>query len=212
MRRIRRLAAWSAVIIAAVCVALAVGLLWRPSGAKIDGPRATFLAALANSEILPGQISLWSKGHATITITEGQLGDLAAAALNRADATVLPPVSRAVARSVPGWVESVSGCEISGEDVTMYVRCRKVITFYVTVSGRLAVRENGSLAYSVGELRVGLLPVARVLLGKTAASAGMVLLDPMETQFSVVGMSAGDGQFTLELETIREVHDVRQPV
>ena len=211
-RRLLKLAIWLGVVLAALLVAIAVGLLWKPAGADLEGPRPAFVQALTDSQIPLAGTSLWAQGRATLTITEGQLADLAGAALNRADASVPAPVSRAVARNVPPWVESVSGCAISPRAVTLYVKCRKVFTFYVTVSGQLSARRDGSLVCRIGSLAVGLFRVPSSLMARAVPSPEIVLIDPRQTQFGVVSLSAGEGELTVELEMTGEARNVRRPV
>lgn len=195
LRYLTRFAAASAVII----TFLAVAVLWKPSGAdrRTGGP--DFFRAVAASEAPEGAFAMLFHGKARVTFTEADIADIGAAVLDR-DSPYLPrAIKEAVRREVPDYVETVSGCSIDSAGITIYVRCRRAVSIYVTVTGTLTVTQQGALAYSPFSYRIGLLPVPGSLVKSLGALEDEVLIAPEETGIVAEKVFFDRGRLTIEL-------------
>jgi hypothetical protein len=188
--------------LAAVATLFMIAFLWKPSIAYRDGAPPDFIAAVGTTEIPRAMIQLYANGSATLTLSDTQITDIAAGALDRNSRTVPGPVATAVRRNVPPIVDTVCGCRIDGASVTLCARCGKWLSFYTTVSGILSQSDNGDIAFQATSARIGLFPVPARFLAMAGASGKQVLYGANEGNVCVTSMAPKKGAITLELSTV----------
>ncbi|MCD6404393.1 MAG: hypothetical protein J7M19_01045 [Planctomycetes bacterium] len=190
------------VVLAGGLALFAVMLLWRPEGADSTGPTGSFISVLMRTEIprASGEISAY--GAATLTLREAEIAALAAA-LQRDDSALGPPVADAVGSFVPAWITAVSGCRIRRDGLTVYLACRKGVSFYVTLEGRLVRGDDGRLDFELTCLKVGLVPIPLGLAGRLFNLEDVVIIDPDCTGLHVERLVTHKGRITLYLEDSR---------
>lgn len=198
--RVRKAARVALAALFAAVVALAVALLWRPSPAKAVYPPGNFTETIARSPIAAAMVELPAYGSSRVIVRDSDLANLAAAALGRNDSSVPPEVAEAVSEAVPAWVETVAGCEIHPDRQTLYVRGRKIISFYVTISGRLRHLADGGLAFELTSLKLGLLPLPLGLVRDNLGLEDATIIDPAAAGFRVTEFAPEEGRLTLKVE------------
>ncbi len=191
------------VVLAGSLALFVVMLFWRPTGAARAVPAGSFISVLTKTQIPRAAGEIAAYGAATLTIRETELADLAAVALKKNDPLVPQPVARAVDRLVPAWITTVSGCRIRREGLTVYLACRKGVSFYVTLGGRLVRGGDGQLDFEPASLKVGLVPIPLGLASRLFNLGGVVIIDPGYTGLRVERLATNDGQITLYLENDR---------
>ena len=177
----------------------AVALLWKPGGVSSAGGHPTFLQALLAGPLPAAVADLVADGKAAATFTETNLLDLLRSALDTGDATVPDALSREVRRNVPDFVEPV-GCRFSPDAVSLFLRCKKVVSFYVTVSGRLACLPDGSVRFNIVSVRVGLLPVPPCLYRGAVRSDMPIISAGNDSPVVVTGVVSARGTLTIDLD------------
>jgi hypothetical protein len=179
---------------------LACALLWRPSGASREGAAPNFVAAIV-AHGLPAA-ELLTDGHATLRLTESAVTDVGAAVLDRNAGCVPPGISKAVARNVPSIVDTICGCHITPDDVTLYIRCREGLSFYPTVSGIVERTPDGGLTFSPTSASIGLLPVPMGLVRRFASIEKKTILDPYSAGVTVTKLTPRQGALIVELRAL----------
>ena len=137
-------------------------------------------------------------------LTEGAIADLASALLDGKDTTVPRPLAASVREHVPACVESVAGCSLTGAGITLYLKCRYLVSVYVTVRGNVTRGDGGSLLFDVSSADIGLLPVPQRLFKSALGRGQVMIVDPRASGIAVVGLSTGEGSLAVELERIQE--------
>jgi hypothetical protein len=179
---------------------LACALLWRPSGASREGAAPNFVAAVV-AHGLPAA-ELLTDGHAKLKLTESAITDVGAAVLDRNADCVPPGISKAVARKVPSIVDTICGCHICPDGVTLYVRCREGVSFYPTVSGVVERTPDGGLTFSPTSASIGLLPIPMGLVKYFASVEKRQILDPESAGVIVTKLTLKQGALIVELRAL----------
>jgi len=180
-----------------------IALLWKPEIAYRDGAPPDFLAAVGTTQIPRAMIELYANGNTTLTLSDRQITDIAAGALDRNSRTVPRPVATAVRSNVPPIVDTVCGCRIDGQLVTLCARCGRWLSFYATITGILSRDDDGEVAFQATSARVGLVPVPARFLAAAGASGRQILYPSGEGDVCVTSMAAEKGSITLGLSTTR---------
>ena len=179
-------------------------LLWRPSGAHTAGNRPGFLGSLAQCELVSSAVVFAINGRSVLVLREKDLVNLGSAVLDRGDPTVPPVVAEAVNKNVPEILKTVAGCRMGDEGVTLYLKCKKLVSFYPTLRGRLLLADDGGLDFEPLGLKVGLLPVPMSWLGEV----GIVrVVDPENTGIVVEECITERGQLRLLVRGLEEGAD-----
>ena len=203
-RRLPRLLAAAAVLLATL---LAVALLWRPSGARSSGGNRRFAPAVLESAAPWAALRVALEDEAELRVTEEDLFNVAASALDSADTTVPELVRSALDEQVPGWIDALAGCRLRRNGLEIYLRCRRGATFYLTIEGRLDRGAGGELLFRPRSLHVGLLPLPAGLL-REEGNGEVVIIDPDDAGVRVADLTTDEGSVTLRLERTRSAETV----
>ncbi len=176
-----------------------VMVLWRPSGAT-GGSGINFVGAIARSEIPSATVEMADKGRTVVRITERDIVDISAAALEARGADVPKDVREAIFENVPEWLETVSGCEIDDGLVTLYVKVRKKVSLYVTITGKLETDGDGSLYFRLRQAAVGAVPLPVETARSEWGIEDVKIVDPEDADIVVREARADDGIITLSIE------------
>jgi hypothetical protein len=160
--------------------------------------------AAAENGLPVAAYSLLATGSATLAVTEGGIADLASAALDGNDVTVPRLLAASVREHVPACVESVAGCSLTATGITLYVKCRYLVSLYVTVRGNVTRGNGGSLLFDVSSAHVGLLPVPQRFLKSALGPGQVVIVDPQASGVAVVSLSTGEGSLAVDLQRTSE--------
>lgn len=190
----------AALVLISVSV-LAVLVMWRPAPRGAVPGRFDFAQAVAVTDLASAAVELPLYGYSEVTLGRQELANIAAALL--AVGRALPePVAEAIRLNVPREVVGLEGLDIESDMITVCLRCRRGVTFYVTVEGRLLLGDDGGLDFALQSARVGLLPLPVGLGRRIFHLRDITLLDPDKAGFQVERYTAADGAMTLDLAVV----------
>jgi hypothetical protein len=173
--------------------------MWKPEIADRAGATPDFVVTVLRTDIPATVVQLGLAGNATLTLKEGQIADIAAAALDRNSKTVPSVVSTAISRHVPTLVDTVCGCRIDEREITLCARCRMGVSFYVTISGSLACPGDGTMTFRPTAARIGLVRMPLPCLAWVGALRDVVVVSPDQSGFCVTRMISKKGSIKLDL-------------
>jgi len=177
---------------------LAVLVLWRPAPPGAVPGRFDFAEALAVSDLASAAVELPLYGRTSLSVSQQELADIASATL--AAGRALPaPVAEAVRLKVPPEIEGLEGLRIDRDGISICIRCRRLVSCYVTVDGRLARDAGGGLEFYLSGVKIGLLPLPVGLVGRFFHLSDIRVLEPEETGFRVDEYVQRAGCIDLEL-------------
>jgi hypothetical protein len=188
-----------AALAAAALIALAVAFFWKPSGAVRTGPTPAFLQAVLSTSIPFDSLGLAISERTTVTISERQLADIAAAAVSRESGWRPARLKQAVEEHVSPLVRSVAGCRITPRALTLYVECGSALSFYLTATGRLILTPEGGLEFQLDSGKAGVIPIPRPLLRGIGATDRKTVMSPADAGAKVEELTMEDGCITLKL-------------
>lgn len=198
--RLRKALAAAAVAAVAIVVVLAVALLWRPSGAGRGGAHPSFNDAVVATGIPISAMGLALMDRTRVTIREDKLSDVMAAVLDRDDPDLPATIKDQVRQMVPPVIRTVAGCRICPEDITVYLKCKKGLSFYVTTVGDIRRRDDGGLDYTLKSASVGLIPLPISFFSGRGIVTRASLLDPADAGFAVTRFNMAQGSLTMDIE------------
>ena len=197
-RRVRAVLSYGAAGALAAVSVLAVLVLWRPAPSGAVPGRFDFAQAVAVTELASAAVELPLYGRTSLSVSEQELADIASATL--AAGRALPaPVAEAVRLKVPREIEGLEGLRIDRDGISICIRCRRLVSCYVTVDGRLARDADGGLEFYLSGAKIGLLRLPVGLVRRFFHLSDIRVLEPEDTGFRVDAYVQRPGCIDLEL-------------
>ena len=181
----------------------AVLVLWRPSPRGAVPVQLDFAEAVAVTDLASAIVELLLYGYSEVTLDRQELANVVAALL--AAGRALPgPVAEAIRLNVPREVLGVEGLDIESDRISVSLRCRRAVTFYVSLEGRLLLGDDGGLDFVLESAKIGLLPLPLGLGRRIFHLEDITLLDPAKAGFEVERYTGAAGVMTLDVALVIE--------